>query len=237
MTRESLDLLAAVLDSPSDDAPRLVYADWLDEHGQADRAEFIRLQCELARSDHEHAQLGRSYILMDRRWLAGRRAPAAGCPCRWCELRRRAQALLRESDWFSVDGLCVVTRLNPLDPHSVDAAEPVGAPERGFLHTLRVEATDWLEHGDALTWDSASGSPCPPTAQPLAEVQLVSRPLVGGSLKGFYLSTDDRSDHFLHKPAKFHPGDDPTPDLLPELLQARWPSVGAWRVPPLFQTT
>jgi uncharacterized protein (TIGR02996 family) len=104
MSCESLDLLAAVLDSPSDDAPRLVYADWLDEHGQADRAEFIRLQCEMARSDHEHAQFGRSYILMDRRWLAGRRAAAAGCPCRWCELRRRAQALLRESDCRSRAG-------------------------------------------------------------------------------------------------------------------------------------
>jgi uncharacterized protein (TIGR02996 family) len=26
-------LLAAVLDNPQDDTPRLVYADWLDEHG------------------------------------------------------------------------------------------------------------------------------------------------------------------------------------------------------------
>src|SRR3954453_18261421 len=34
---------------PDDDTPRLVYADWLDEHGEADRAEFIRVQCELAR--------------------------------------------------------------------------------------------------------------------------------------------------------------------------------------------
>jgi uncharacterized protein (TIGR02996 family) len=36
-------LLGAILDVPADDAPRLVYADWLDEHGDADRAEFIRL--------------------------------------------------------------------------------------------------------------------------------------------------------------------------------------------------
>jgi uncharacterized protein (TIGR02996 family) len=34
---------------PDDDTPRLIYADWLDDHGQADRAEFIRLQCRLAR--------------------------------------------------------------------------------------------------------------------------------------------------------------------------------------------
>ncbi len=32
-----------------DDTPRLIYADWLDEHDQPDRAEFIRVQIELAR--------------------------------------------------------------------------------------------------------------------------------------------------------------------------------------------
>ena len=36
--------LRAVCERPADDAPRLVYADWLDEHGAADHAEFIRLQ-------------------------------------------------------------------------------------------------------------------------------------------------------------------------------------------------
>jgi uncharacterized protein (TIGR02996 family) len=41
--------LAAILEDAEDDTPRLIYADWLDEHGQAERAEFIRLQCELAR--------------------------------------------------------------------------------------------------------------------------------------------------------------------------------------------
>jgi uncharacterized protein (TIGR02996 family) len=30
-----------------DDAPRLVYADWLEEHGRPERAELIRLQCAL----------------------------------------------------------------------------------------------------------------------------------------------------------------------------------------------
>jgi uncharacterized protein (TIGR02996 family) len=37
--------LAAILDRPDDDLPRLVYADWLDEHGEPERAEFIRTQC------------------------------------------------------------------------------------------------------------------------------------------------------------------------------------------------
>jgi uncharacterized protein (TIGR02996 family) len=41
--------LEAIRESPDDDTPRLVYADWLDEHGESDRAEFIRAQCALAR--------------------------------------------------------------------------------------------------------------------------------------------------------------------------------------------
>jgi uncharacterized protein (TIGR02996 family) len=42
-------LLQAVWAEPDDDAPRLVYADWLEENGQPERAQLIRVQCELAR--------------------------------------------------------------------------------------------------------------------------------------------------------------------------------------------
>jgi uncharacterized protein (TIGR02996 family) len=44
--------LQAICDDPDDDTPRLVYADWLEEHGNAadfDRARFIRLQIEAHR--------------------------------------------------------------------------------------------------------------------------------------------------------------------------------------------
>jgi uncharacterized protein (TIGR02996 family) len=41
--------LAAIADRPDDDLPRLVYADWLDENSQPERAEFIRTQIELAK--------------------------------------------------------------------------------------------------------------------------------------------------------------------------------------------
>jgi uncharacterized protein (TIGR02996 family) len=42
----------AVLETPDDDAPRLIYADWLDDHGDP-RGTFIRLQCEIARLPEE----------------------------------------------------------------------------------------------------------------------------------------------------------------------------------------
>jgi uncharacterized protein (TIGR02996 family) len=43
--------LQAILADPDDDAPRLIYADWLDENGDADRAEFIRLQIGLSNTE------------------------------------------------------------------------------------------------------------------------------------------------------------------------------------------
>jgi uncharacterized protein (TIGR02996 family) len=40
--------LEDIIANPSDDVPRLVYADWLEEQGQGERAEFIRIQIALA---------------------------------------------------------------------------------------------------------------------------------------------------------------------------------------------
>jgi len=50
-----------ILANPEDDTPRLIYADWLDDQGDEARAEFIRLQCELARlklrgEENQHLQ-------------------------------------------------------------------------------------------------------------------------------------------------------------------------------------
>lgn len=40
-----LTLLRSILENPADDNLRLIAADWLDEHGYSERANFIRLQC------------------------------------------------------------------------------------------------------------------------------------------------------------------------------------------------
>jgi uncharacterized protein (TIGR02996 family) len=45
--------LHAILASPEDESPRLVYADWLEEHGDAKRAEFLRVDLELAKLSKE----------------------------------------------------------------------------------------------------------------------------------------------------------------------------------------
>jgi uncharacterized protein (TIGR02996 family) len=41
--------LRGIIERPDDDTPRLVYADYLEEHVQPDRAAFVRVQCALAR--------------------------------------------------------------------------------------------------------------------------------------------------------------------------------------------
>src|SRR5262245_24607645 len=52
--------LRAIREAPGDDVHRLVYADWLEDHGDPDRAQFIRVQCKLAQlpaSDPEREPL------------------------------------------------------------------------------------------------------------------------------------------------------------------------------------
>ncbi len=46
---EHYGLLRSIVLQPADDAPRLVYADWLEENQRADLAELIRLADRLAR--------------------------------------------------------------------------------------------------------------------------------------------------------------------------------------------
>jgi uncharacterized protein (TIGR02996 family) len=69
-------LLRAIVSDPDDDAVRLIYADWLDEHGVPERAEFIRMQIELARTTRDtparRKQAFRVRELLDQRgknWL------------------------------------------------------------------------------------------------------------------------------------------------------------------------
>ena len=48
MIAEREGLLADIRENPHDDTPRLVFADWLDDHGEPERAAFIRAQVDAA---------------------------------------------------------------------------------------------------------------------------------------------------------------------------------------------
>jgi uncharacterized protein (TIGR02996 family) len=78
METEDAALWRAVVAAPHDDAPRLVLADWLDENGRPERAEFVRLQCRLARMDEDDPARGPLERRERQLWIkhgAGWRAP------------------------------------------------------------------------------------------------------------------------------------------------------------------
>jgi uncharacterized protein (TIGR02996 family) len=75
--------LQAIIEQPDDDLPRLAFADWLTEHGDEARAEFIRVQIELAKlSEYDpHAR----------------------------QLRQRESALQTEHGYAWLGGLAIIT--------------------------------------------------------------------------------------------------------------------------------
>lgn len=64
-------LLRTILADPDDDVCRLVFADWLEENGEADRAHFVRLQIECWQKGKFPGELGRS-VGAAARWPYGR---------------------------------------------------------------------------------------------------------------------------------------------------------------------
>ena len=50
-------LIAGIAADPDNDLRRLVFADWLDEHGEPERAEFVRLQVESLRIEDREERL------------------------------------------------------------------------------------------------------------------------------------------------------------------------------------
>lgn len=71
-------LVASVASRPDDDLPKLVFADWLEENGDPERGEFVRLSVAayrdaagfpLATDQAKHARLRELFTAHHRRWL------------------------------------------------------------------------------------------------------------------------------------------------------------------------
>lgn len=143
--------LQAIREAPQDDTPRLVYADWLDENGDADRAEFIRVQCALARlepADARYVDLHLRQMEMlarhERDWLGD----WADRLVRWDFHRGlldavtiRPEAFLREGlDLFAHHPVRRVAFVNG-EGESLEAAlvkEVVAAPAMRFVSALET---------------------------------------------------------------------------------------------------
>jgi uncharacterized protein (TIGR02996 family) len=147
--------LDAILKDPADDTPRLVAADWLEEHGGergAKHAALIRLQCELAK-------LAKRPPGETRYRMPGRDKG------RWVALRRREAELLGGEDkagWFAgLEGYVLLTA----PPASFSEADlPFALLRRGFVASVTLETADFLRHAGALF-----------RCQPVEEVRLSDR--------------------------------------------------------------
>jgi uncharacterized protein (TIGR02996 family) len=162
---------AAIRGTPEDDTPRLVYADWLDEHGDPDRAEFIRVQCALAKLGHDRRVGRKERVRLEPRekalltahgdhWLAPLRAALQGSnpfdrEDGWlCRLRFRRGFL--DGDSFGLESARRVAA-------ACDALEPVdrvGVMECGahYRHKSVAEIARWTGAGCVVGLSVAWGS-------------------------------------------------------------------------------
>jgi uncharacterized protein (TIGR02996 family) len=139
-------LLADVLACPDDDTPRLVYADRLEELGEGEHAEFIRLQCEIDR-----------WVRTD--WMLHQKEELTAT------LRRRERELLESAtgrgyhcwEWM---GLAVKDHVVPDGAYWRDHV----TFRRGFVHSITLTAADFLAHAGSIF-----------AAQPVQSVELSDR--------------------------------------------------------------
>jgi uncharacterized protein (TIGR02996 family) len=66
MGATAYDFMADIIGNPEDDTLRLIYADWLEENDQQERAELIRVQCELSR--YRAPDDGHTFLWAMRHW-------------------------------------------------------------------------------------------------------------------------------------------------------------------------
>jgi uncharacterized protein (TIGR02996 family) len=119
-------LLADIIADPKDDGIRLIYADYLEDNGDEERAEFIRVQLEMARL-HTCECAPSLYVM-------------PGCAtCQLVEpIRRRQRDLL---DRHGIDWLAGLP--GPL-------AFTSARMRRGLVAAVSLPLALWLEHGPAL---------------------------------------------------------------------------------------
>jgi uncharacterized protein (TIGR02996 family) len=160
---EVLAFLTASKENPGDDTPRLVLADWLEEHGDA-RGELVRLQCQrAARGDETPAAKGsREAELLKRHWAAwlgvldekGIRADMhRGLVKVWGTCRKllsKRLASIREHE-----PLAWVDHLSLTDPLAEDLTKLVASPHWTCL--TRLDFRRYVYHSDHLIGPESVG--------------------------------------------------------------------------------
>lgn len=176
-----------IREHPQDDGPRLIFADWLEEHGDCDYAEFIRVQCELEQplDDDRWAALSRReaelLALHREEWLGPWRLS------RPVQLRRgfleaeidAEEALRLSEEFWRAPALLELTvaRLH-LYPETIERL--IAWPGREFITGLepswRLNRSDWDELRRFLTcnWPRLTVLTLPPIAFSAGEIDSLS---------------------------------------------------------------
>jgi uncharacterized protein (TIGR02996 family) len=145
--------LADICANPADDTTRLVFADWLDEHGEPDRAEFIRVQVALAKDEVELNRLRAAdepHIDVQRRVILAR-------------LRERellfaspAEGEANGTNWLPGPLFDILNGAGRLIFPDGDSF----AWSRGFVDRVTCTAADWLAHADQIAWHPGQTVEC-----------------------------------------------------------------------------
>ncbi|VTR93228.1 leucine-rich repeat-containing protein typical subtype : Repeat-companion domain protein OS=Isosphaera pallida (strain ATCC 43644 / DSM 9630 / IS1B) GN=Isop_0392 PE=4 SV=1 [Gemmata massiliana] len=214
-------LLATILAHPDEDTPRLMFADWLQEHNQPLRAEFVRVQVQLADLLRRMARAGLRPTPRARTATECKRYPEL-----FALLARQALIWPTYGEWFPFGPLpqdhAAATCENIFNKLCVYAAVNhlpwVSLTQRGFLKAVQCPAASWLAHADAIL-----------ARHPVERVRLTDVPGALGQIRLGWrnghkcqLGFRGRKMHVLALPPSA-PGSEST---WPHLLEAEWPSIG-----------
>lgn len=141
--------LADIIAHPGEDATRLIFADWLDDRGDVDRAAFIRVQCELARN----------FVADEVPDPARVSVPGGKVAQAYARETYRRWRALRDREWahhsFHVKGwlgpfaaLFRTSHLRTAEGQDHEGSWCVW--RRGFVAEVALPCAAWLRHGPAL---------------------------------------------------------------------------------------
>lgn len=135
MTPIEKQALRDICENPFDDAPRLIYCDWLEEQGRNERTEFIRVQIKLERTDFTCKQIFISCC----EFMDLEKMKDLGCQqCKeFARLKLREGELWRigkSNNWFQLYAQGVYG----------------GMVSRGFVNKTKADFKNWRHRGKSI---------------------------------------------------------------------------------------
>ncbi len=116
MDEDEKAFLSGILENPLDNAIRLIYSDWLEEHDRPIQADYLRVECQMSAFQPEDIRykLKRAYLItigksLDSEWVAlisrvkidncpSHQNPNSNCPNQWEALKITECERIRECE-------------------------------------------------------------------------------------------------------------------------------------------